>query len=322
MKKQNNNRIQLLFYKNLEPMYNYFLLVIFTFCNLVIFAQEKQDTTSKEHHKKQQTAVQHATKDSIPNKTWKIQGTNSISGNQSAFSNWVTGGTNNLTLNIRLNYDFNYKKDLWVLDNKLIASYGFNKNKFTSLKKTEDKIELNSILARNMKKDWNYSFFFNFKSQFGKGLDPKDPQKKTSHFLSPIFLMAGPGVYWRKNDNLKINFSPASPRFVFVHSEFTKMGKSYGVSQNEVKRFEFGSTLYAYYKLDIMKNVSMENILGVFADYIHDIEKVDFEYQTSIYFKVNKFIAANVYYDVLYDYDTSSKAQQKETVGIGFKYSF
>lgn len=259
--------------------------------------------------------------DNTTPKYWKLHGSTSLSGNQSAFSNWFTGGTNNITLNLRLNYDFNYKKEDWSLDNKFITAYGFNKNKFSSLKKTEDKIELNSILAKNISNQWNYSFFFNFKSQYGKGLDPKDPKNKTSHFLSPIFLMTGPGVFWKKDDNFKINFSPASPRFVFVHSEFTKMGKSYGVSQGEIKRFEFGSTVYVYYKLEIMKNVTMENILGVFADYLHNIKNVDFDYQVNLDLKVNKFISANVFYDALYDYDTSKKLQQKETVGVGFKYS-
>ncbi|MCI0919975.1 DUF3078 domain-containing protein [Sphingobacterium rhinopitheci] len=285
-------------------------------------AQNIQDSIATKHSKKDSNQHKKNKIDSTTTKHWNIKGTTSLSGNQSAFSNWLNGGTSNITVNLRLNYDFNYKKDNWVLDNKFITAYGFNRNKFSSVKKTEDKIELNSILARNIEKEWHYSFFFNFKSQFGKGLDPKDPKNKVSHFLSPIFLMTGPGIFWRKSDNFKINFSPATPRFVFVHSEFTKMGKSFGVSQNEVHRFEFGSTVYAYYKFDIMKNVTMENILGLFADYTHDFSKVDIDYQASLYLKVNKFISANVYYDVLYDYDTSKKLQQKETVGIGFKYSF
>jgi len=294
------------------------ILLVLTSINFTQ-AQTQQDSTSLQKHDK---SNKHHKQDSLTKSDWSIQGINSLSGNQSAFSNWLTGGTSNITLNLRLNYDINYKKGKWSLDNKFLTSYGFNKNKYSSLKKTDDNISLNSILAHNIKNEWNYSFFFNFKSQFGKGLDPKDPKKKISHFMSPVFLMAGPGVYWRKNDNLKINFSPASPRFVFVHSEFTKMGKSYGVAHGDIHRFEFGSTLYTYYKFDIMKNVTMENILGAFADYLHDIKKVDFDYQASIYLKVNKFVSANIFYDALYDYDTSKKLQQKETIGIGFKYSF
>lgn len=302
-------------------MHTYFSFILFLIGINLVHGQTSQDSIAAKHTK-QEKNIKHTKQDSATASNWTIHGANSLSGNQSAFSNWLGGGTSNITVNLRLNYDLNYKKGKWSLDNKFLTSYGFNKNKFSTLKKTDDDLELNSILARNIKNEWNYSFFFNFKTQYGKGLDPKDPKKKISHFMSPIFLMAGPGIFWRKNDNLKINFSPATPRFVFIHSEFTKMGKSYGVSKDEIHRFELGSSLYTYYKFDIMKNVTMENIVGVFADYLHDIKKVDFDYQASIYLKVNKFISANIYYDALYDYDTSEKLQQKETIGVGFKYSF
>lgn len=297
------------------------LLSLVSLCLLLnnyAFAQSEQDSTKKNHHKNLETPK----KDSKKNKFWKYHGTNSISGNQSSFTNWQQGGTSNITVDIRLNYDVNYQKDDWSLDNKFIAKYGFNKNKANSLKKTDDRIELNSILAKKFQPEWNYSMFFNFKSQFDKGLDPKDPEKKVSHFMSPVFLMAGPGILWKKSDDLKINFSPATPRFVFVHSEFTKIGKSYGVSQNQMHKFEFGASAYAYYRFKIMKNVHMENILSAFADYLYKPQNVDFDYQGAIDLSVNKFISAHIFYEALYDYDTIDKLQQKETIGLGFHYNF
>lgn len=282
------------------------------------FSQNKSD---EKINKKELKKSLDRTEQSNEKKYWKINGINSISGNQSSFSNWQLGGTGNITVDVRLNYDVNYAKDRWSLDNKLIAKYGFNKNKANSLKKTEDGIELNSILARNFKRDWHYSFFLNFKTQFDKGLDPKDPKNKISHFMSPIFVMVGPGIFWKKDDKLKINFSPATPRFVFVHSEFTKIGKSYGVSKGQVHRFEFGPSIYAYYKFDIMKNVTMENIGQIFTNYLHKTSNIDFNYQASLYLKVNNFISANVYYEALYDSDIIEKLQQKESIGVGFKYT-
>lgn len=298
----------------MKILFNLLLLTLITLpvCGQKLknkFQKELSDSTDSIHPKLQEP------------KYWRINGINSISGNQSSFSNWQLGGTSNITVDVRINYDANYTKNNWSLDNKLIAKYGFNKNKANSLKKTEDGIELNSILAKNIKPEWNYSFFFNFKTQFDKGLDPKDPKHKISHFMSPVFLMAGPGIFWKKNDNLKINLSLTTPRFVFVHSEFTKMGKSYGVSKNEVHRFEFGPSIYAYYKFTIMKNVTMENIAEAFTNYLQDTNDVDFNYQASIYLKVNNFISANVYYEALYDNDVINKLQQKESIGVGFKYT-
>ena len=41
---------------------------------------------------------------------WKTKGNFSLLFNQSNFSNWVAGGENNLSGNVSINYDFNYKK--------------------------------------------------------------------------------------------------------------------------------------------------------------------------------------------------------------------
>ncbi len=56
-------------------------------------------------------------------KIWTIKGENTFLINQSSFSNWAAGGVNSFSGNLTLNYDFNYKKDKWSWDNKVLASY-------------------------------------------------------------------------------------------------------------------------------------------------------------------------------------------------------
>ena len=58
---------------------------------------------------------------------WKKGGTVSFLFNQSAFNNWLAGGTNNISGTLGLNYDINYAKGDWTWDNKIIASYGLTK---------------------------------------------------------------------------------------------------------------------------------------------------------------------------------------------------
>lgn len=296
-----------------------FIILFFVLGNTS--AQTNQDSLVSKHTKHPK-AIKTAHIDTLEAKKWRIHGSNSLAVNQTSFSNWILGGTNNLTVDMRLNYDFNYEKEDWSLDNKVLLTYGFNKQKYNTLKKTDDRIELTSIIGKKINDKWNYSVFLNFKSQFAKGLDPKDPKTKVSHFLSPIFIQMGPGFFWKKNDDFKINFSPAAPRFVFVHSEFTKNGKSFGVSKDKVQLYEFGAALYTYYKFEIMKNISMENILLAYANYLHNTKGVDFDYQGTITLKVNKLFAANIYYEALYDFETLDAIQQKQSVGVGLKYSF
>ena len=55
---------------------------------------------------------------------WKNKGNLSFLFNQSNFNNWIAGGENNMSGNLGINYDFNYKKSDISWDNKVIASYG------------------------------------------------------------------------------------------------------------------------------------------------------------------------------------------------------
>lgn len=63
-------------------------------------------------------------------KFWTKKGNISLLFNQSAYNKqWLGGGTSNVAGNFGLNYDFNYKKDDIVWDNKFILAYGLTKNK-------------------------------------------------------------------------------------------------------------------------------------------------------------------------------------------------
>lgn len=267
------------------------------------------------------TSMAQTKHDSLDIKRWKITGINSLTGNQSSFNNWQIGGTSNLTINARINYDFNYQKNGWNWDNKLVAAYGFNRQKKNSTKKTDDRIEINSIIAKPFKQNWYFSGYLNFQTQFDKGYDPKDEFKTLSRFASPIFLQFGPGFLWKKHDDFKINFSPAATKFIFVHEKFTKDGKSFSVEQNETERIEFGASIYVYYRFKILENITIENILGTYANYIENTKNVDFDYQLNIDLKVTKYITTNINYQALYDNETFGALQQKQSVGVGVKYT-
>lgn len=286
---------------NMLNMSKYFFLCFVLLNYISCFSQTKQDT--------------------IPPKRWKISGTNSLTGNQSSFSNWQVGGTGNLTVNAKINYDFNYQKKGWNWDNKVIATYGFNRQKKNSTKKTDDRIDINSILAKPIDKNWYFSTYLNFKTQFDRGYDPNNEFKTISQFASPVFLQFGPGVLWKKHDDFKVNFSPAATKFIFVHEKFTKNGKSFSVEQNETKRIEFGASAYVYYRFKVLENITIENILGTYANYIENTKNVDFDYQLNIDLKVTKYITTNINYQALYDNETFSALQQKQTVGVGIKYT-
>ena len=254
-------------------------------------------------------------------KIWSKNGNISLLFNQTAFNNdWLGGGTSNLAGNLGLNYDFNYKKGDLVWDNKIIAAYGLTKIKGSKTSKTDDRLELNSLWGKKAKGDWYYSIFFNFKTQMDVGYD--NDRNNISHFFSPAYFQFGPGMWWKKSDNLSVNFSPATAKLILVHPHYTKFGPSFGVLQGDSSRFEFGASISGYYKFNVMANVSVENRLNLYSNYLDNPQKVDIDYQMNIFLKINNYLSANVALQAIYDDNSIKAVQVREVFGLGVNYGF
>lgn len=270
-----------------------------------------------------------------PDSAWTISGENTFLINQSSFSNWAAGGVNSLAGNLVLNYDFNYKRNKWSWDNKFIAGYGLTKQRHVDWRKNDDRLVLNSLLGYEAAPKWLYTFYLNFNTQFANGYqyDAGNNATLISAAFAPAYLSLGPGFAFKKSDNFRFNLSPAAARFILVTNEELSNNGAFGVNPGETSRFEFGASFDAYYKTDLMENVSLENILKLYSNYLEDPQNVDIDYTLNLFMKVNRFISVNAGLQLLYDDNTliprennpgvSGPALQiRQIVGAGFTYKF
>ena len=255
-------------------------------------------------------------------KAWKKSGDISLMFNQASFDNWIKGGENSLALNGLINYNFNYKKNKSVWDNKLIMAYGLSRIN-DDTKKTDDRFEINSVYGQQASKLWYYSFFGDFKTQMTDGYDYSvSPKITTSKLFAPAYLSFGPGMLWKKSDNLKVNFAPATSKMTFVMDDALSAVGAYGVDPGKNLRYEIGMAINGYYKFNLMENISMENILGLYSNYLDHPENVDVDYQMNMVMTINKYISANFGLNLLYDDNALQDIQLKEVFGLGFNAKF
>jgi hypothetical protein len=292
------------------------LLIALVFSINTTFSQ----VSEKELLKKTEEAVAKI-KEEKPN-GWAKKGLFTFLANQSSFSNWQAGGQGNISGNISVNYEFNYKSDSWSWDNRLLIGYGLTKTKGQELQKTDDRFEFNSLLGKKATGYWYYSAFLNFKTQFDSGFDPADQTKKLSHFFSPAYFQFGPGMMWKKSDNLKFNIAPATSKLIVVHSHFTESGPSFGVEQGKSSRYEFGAAVNGYYKFNAMENITVENILNLYSNYLEDAQKVDLDYTLNINMKINKYLSTNFAFQTIYDDNAFRGFQIRQIIGLGLNYGF
>ena len=283
------------------------LISVFILGYSLTYAQEKQKDTSY----------------------WAKTGKVSFLFNQSAFSNWVAGGDNSLAGNLSGFYEFNYKKEKWLWNNRIDAAFGLTKNDDSDFtKKTDDKLEINSLVGLKAKGYWSYSVFLNFKTQFAPGYEyeetlGEETRKEYTKFMSPGYLSFGPGIFWEKHENLKFNLSPLAARFTFVDKALSLEYDGYfGVDPGKNMRFELGFRASAYAKVKLFENVTMENILALYSNYLDKPQNIDIDYTMNLDMKINSFLSANLIFQTIYDDNAYQGFQIREVFGIGINYNW
>jgi hypothetical protein len=269
-------------------------------------------------------------------KTWTIHGQNTVLIAQSSFSNWAAGGVNSFAGNVVLDYDFDYKKGNWSWDNKTILGYGLSDQTGLGWRKNDDRIILNSLLGYKAAKYWLYTFYANFQTQFTNGYsyDANNNRTLLSTLFAPAYLTFGPGFAYKKSDNFRVNLSPAAARITFVENDTLSNLGSYGVTPGSKSLFEFGASLDAYYKVNIAKNISFENILKLYSNYLSQPGNIYADYAGNIFMKVNKLVTVNLGVELINDpkaqipvmnngvTEYHSLLQTKQIFGAGLTYKF
>lgn len=256
----------------------------------------------------------------LDRKSWSGEGRFTFLFNQSAYSNWISGGENAVAANVVVNYDFNYKEGNWKWDNKIISSFGSSYINNQGYRKTDDRFEYNSVLAYNAGKRWYFSFFSNFITQYTRGFEYNGDQKTlVSSSLSPAYWSFGPGMFWRKNENYRVNIAPATSRFTFVSEAFSG---SYGVPLGKRSVYGLGFNLSGYVKLKLIDNVTMENIVQLYSDYLNNPQNIDINYQTNFLVTINKLLSMNLTLHVIVDDNATNTVQFRQIFGLGFNYTF
>ena len=267
----------------------------------------------------------------IPEK-WKNSGNALFLVNQSSFSNWTSGGQSSISGTLKIDYNFNYSDNGWDWDTKVISNFGLNKISGSDfLKKTDDRIEINSVLGKKFNNDiigrWSYSSFFNFQTQFAKGYrfgrdangNPNRTEK--SRFFSPATVQLGVGMYWKKSKDLWVNVAPMTGKLILVNRRFTENLSEnqtyFGVIKGGNSRFELGASVRSYYKSEIFENVTMENRLSLYSDYLDRPQNIDFDCTFNFIMKVNQYVSTNLIFQFVYDDNEIRRVQVREVLGVG-----
>lgn len=258
--------------------------------------------------------------------SWKKGGFISLTFSQTNLSQWQAGGENQMSLASSANLYANYLKGKTDWQNFLDMGYAVVRTQSVGLRKSDDKIDFTSKYSRKFHEKWLYSALVNFKSQFSNGFNYPDDSLIVSKFMAPGYLIASIGFTWKPADYFEVMLSPATSKFTFVTDKVLSDLGAYGVTPGNTTRSEFGAYLNMRFKKDIVTNVTFTSKLELFDNYTdpdkENRDNVDVNFENTFNMKVNKYITASIYLNVVYDHNVAPRTQFKEMIGAGFGYKF
>jgi hypothetical protein len=309
--------------------------------------------------------AQESATDSVP-QYWNAGGSFNATFQQVSSANWAGGGQNSLSLGAVASlfavYDDTVRRR-W--ENNLELGYGLGRigGRENDFIKTNDNLLLVSRYGRKLSRRFYLSALLDFRSQLTRGFryeqvnDSVRNATQTSEFLSPGFLITSLGVTYsptrkkvllkrrangqedddedakdrkdKARDYFSVTLAPFSGKFTFVLNDELVALDLYGTDGENV-RAEIGSSLTLVVRKRVMENVTVSSNLNLFSAY-QQPENIDLNSQTVVVLRVNKFLAANVTLQLVYDDDinveredgsTGPALQVQNAVNVGLSYGF
>jgi hypothetical protein len=336
------------------------LLLSFTF-PLNSFSQEATNTTLSDGLKPITTLTTAGKSLSVPLKIqtkthylplsyWSKKNSLGFDISEVAFVNWSAGGTSSISGLFKGKFHRVYNRSNYNWSNELIIRYGLNKQDGIDLRKTDDAIHLNSTFGyrKDTLSNWFHSAKFNFNTQFTNGYAYPNTEKAISKPFAPAYIFMGIGAEnINKEKNRTFYISPFTFKTTLVLDQRLADQGAFGVvkatydldgnliSAGEQVKMELGFLITSKFKKEIFKNISLENRLSLYSDYVNRFGNIDIDCDLQVELVVNQYVKANIGAHVIYDDDIKSKreiagiqvtegpkTQLRQAIGVGIEYVF
>lgn len=259
---------------------------------------------------------------SLPPGPWKHSVVSGLNLTQVAFKDWAQGGENAFSYAVSIN-GRSMREDptsLWTNTYKL--AFGQARLGIQGLRKTDDKIDLESVISYKLRTFVDPYASLTLKSQFALGFtyDPATGVKTAvSKFFDPAYLTQTVGFGYQPIPQVKTRLG-AGLREV-ITSQFTTYADEPSTSQVEKIKLDGGFESVTNIDLDLDENLVFTSKLELFVAF-NALDEVIIRADNSISAKINKFISVILNMQIINDRRVTPRTQIKETLSMGLSYTF
>lgn len=251
--------------------------------------------------------------------SWKHSLAASLNLTQVSYTDWAQGGENALAYMALI--DGKSIQDLiqtnWTTEYKF--AYGQTKLGDKGIRKTDDKIDLSSILTYKMGVYINPFASVSFKSQFTTGYEYTDTSKTpVSDFLDPAYSTQAVGLGYQPMKEIKTRLG------VGLRETFTKNYPKYAddlsTPDTEKTKIEGGLESVSEMEIPIDSSVIFKAKLELFAPF-KTLDQIIVRSDNTLLIKISKYVNVNFNLQFINDRVVSPRTQIKEALALGLSYT-
>jgi len=236
---------------------------------------------------------------------------------QVSFTDWAQGGENALAYALFLEGKSTYALNLinWV--NSYKFGYGQAKLGTQGIRKTDDVIDLESVLTYKIGTYINPFVSASLKTQFTEGVkyDAAGLATPVSNFFDPAYITQTVGVGYQPGPIVKTRLGVSLREIVVNKYALAYIGdttKKVDVDGGLESVTEVGWT--------VMENVVLNAKLEIFAPVKH-LDRMTVRSDNTLSAKVNKLISMNLNVQFINDPQVQARTQIKQTLALGFSFT-
>jgi hypothetical protein len=257
----------------------------------------------------------------VPEYGWKHSLVAGLTLTQVAFTNWAAGGQNALSWATSLEGKSANDQEItnWATSYKF--AFGQTRLGDQGLRKTDDKIDLETILTYKLGTYINPYAAATFKSQFAKGFtydDDAGTKTAVSQFFDPAYLTQSAGMGYQPMPEVKTRFGVALREI--ITSDFTSYADDPATAEVEKTSVDGGLESVTDVEWKLEDNVLFTSKLELFAPF-DALDEIVVRNDNTLAAKVSKYITVILNVQLINERRITPRTQVKETLALGISYT-
>ncbi|MDH4070688.1 MAG: DUF3078 domain-containing protein [Ignavibacteria bacterium] len=239
---------------------------------------------------------------------------------QASYTNWASGGENSLAFTATADGKSTQDMETTNWETSYKFAYGQSRVGTQGLRKTDDKIDISSVLMFKLWNEFNPYAAATFKSQFTTGYeyDAVGTRTAVSAWFDPAYMTQTAGIEYKPSALIKTRFGAG-----FRETITSK----YPVYADDPETVEIETTLFqgileSVTDLEwvIEENIVFTSKLEMIAPF-ESMDRIIVRNDNVLAAKVGDYFTTKLNVELLNDWRVTRRTQVRETVSIGISYA-